>query len=532
LVYAIKLLFAVLLLSAVFAPFLRGAMRGLIGDKDYWRVWTIVVLSAVVSFLSLKPLFFMVGVVAVGLVAGSLFGGGTRARLAAYWLLFILFPPITLSAEGVAGINRIIDLNHHRVLALVLLVPAMFELMGNKQVRATRATRWTDLLVLAYPLMVVVTAIPMNSTTATARSLMELVLDLWLPYYVTSRAIRSAADLKFLAVRFSIGLAFLAAVGLMESVLRKNVYSELQFIVGVVWQLTHVLMRGSFIRVQSTFPQPIVMAFVMIVAFCLWSWLGRTSTATRRMRLAVSFGLLMGLVVTFSRGPLLGWASFMASMFVLRWVSPYKYLAGLAVLFCGAIGASISGADQWAFDALKTVFGSEGQDTASIDYRRKLLEAAIALIKQSPMLGVPNYAAYLQDLRQGEGIIDLVNTYVAVALANGVVGLVLFLAPHLLVIARLARRMNSYEERPRRAAGAFAPTMLAATVACLITIFTTSNFSAVPAMLLLLIAMPTAWLALDPQEQRRADAVEPVGDEAPQRGHPRLAAMPPGAPWK
>lgn len=530
-VYAIKLLFAVLLLSAVFAPFLRGAMRGLIGDKDYWRVWMIIVATAVVSFLSIKPVVFMFCVALVSMAAPGMLGGGPLGRLTAWWLLYILFPPIVLSAEGVAGINRIIELNAHRVASMVVLVPAAFGLLGNKQVRATRMTRWTDLFILAYPTMVIITAIPITTTTSTARSVVELILDLWLPYWVTTRAIRSADDLKHVAVRLVIGMAFLAAVGLMESVLRKNVYSELQFIVGVIWQLTHRLMRGPFLRVQSTFPQPIVMAFVMIMGYGLWSWIGRTGTATRRMRILVALGFFLAMFATFSRGPLLGWVVFVLSLVALRWVSPFKYLTGLGLLFAVAVGASVTGADQWAYDALKTVFGSSDADTSSIDYRRKLLETAVALIKQSPAWGVPNYAAYMQDLRQGEGIIDIVNTYVAVALANGLVGLVLFMSPHVLVLVRLLRRLDSYEERPRRAVGSFPATMVAATVAALITIFTTSSFSAVPAMLMLLISVPTAWLAFDPSEQRRADEVVPVGDETPVRGRPPLAAVPPGAPW-
>jgi hypothetical protein len=532
LVYAIKLLFAVLLLSAVFAPFLRGAMRGLIGDKDYWRVWMIIVATAVASFLSMRPPVFMVLVALIGLFSPRLLGGGTLGRLTAWWLLYVLFPPISVSAEGVPGINRIIELMAHRVLSLVVLVPAVFELLGNKQVRPNRMTRWTDLAFIAYPTMLILTAIPISSGTNVARSVVETTLDLLLPYWVTTRAIRSAADLKHLCVRLAIGLAFLAAVGLMESALRKNVYSELQFIVGVIWQATHRLMRGPFLRVQSTFPVPIVMAYVMTIGFCLWSWLGRTSTASRRMRLLVSLGFFLAMVATFSRGPLLGWASFVLTLFALRWISPYKYLFGLTVLFGVAVGASVTGTDEWAYEALKTVFGSSAADTSSIDYRRKLLETAVALIKQSPTWGVPNYMAYMQDLRQGEGLIDIVNTYVAVALANGLVGLTLFMSPHALVLVRLLRRLNSYEERPRRSTGSFPATMVGATVASLLTIFTTSDFSAVPRMLLFLVAVPTAWLAFDRAEQRRADEVVPVGDEVAPRGHPRFAPIPQEPGWQ
>jgi O-Antigen ligase len=522
LVYAIKLFLAVCLLIAVAAPLLRKPFTGLMSRKDYWRVWLVILGSACVSFLSLKPYVFVAGVAVGAIITSSFFGTDVRGRLASYWLLLLLFPPVALSTDGLAGFNRVLDLNHPRVLTLILLLPAAFSLAGNRQIRVPPAMRWTDLLVVSFPVLRLITAAPTSSLTVIVRMVVEIVLDLVLPYYVTTRGLRSASDLKFVGSRMALGFAFMAVVGLMESVLRKNVYTELEFIYGTRWTSTHVLWRGPFVRVDSTTPQPIIMAFVMLCAYGLWAWLRTTGEVLLRHGRLVALVLFIAFFATWSRGPLLGFAGFVMCLLALRWMAPMRFLTLLVVVVAAGGIATASGADTYIYEALKTMFGSSEADTSSIDYRRKLLEASIALIRQSPVWGVPNYTAYLQDLRQGEGIIDLVNTYVAVMLSAGLVGLTCFLSPHLLVLYRLLKRVPPVPQRSRLLGGSFPVAFASLTVAALFVIFTTSNFSLVTSMLLFIIAVPSAWLAMSPEQQKLADASEPVPGE-PQR---RPGALP------
>src|SRR6202163_4458647 len=49
-------------------------------------------------------------------------------------------------------------------------------------------------------------------------------------------------------------------------------------------------------------------------------------------------------------------------------------------------------------------------------------------MKMHPLLGDPLARTKMEDLRQGEGIIDLVNTYASVTLFYGSIGLMFFLA--------------------------------------------------------------------------------------------------------
>ncbi|MDP9123149.1 MAG: O-antigen ligase family protein [Pseudomonadota bacterium] len=496
---------------------------------EYWRIWFVILGAAAVSFLSMTPFIFVAGIALGAIVTSNLLGMDVKGRLASFWLLLLLFPPITFSLDGFAGINRLVDLSHQRVLVLMLLLPAALSLLGNREIKIPSSMRWMDVLVLSYPVMKLVTAIPTSPLTVTLRMSVETFLDLVLPYYVTTRGLRSASDLKFVMAPMALGFVYLALVGLLESTLRKNFYSELQFIYGVRWQLTHVLMRGPFLRIQATTPQPIVMAFLMLCAFGMWSWLRATGTVLASHGRLVALIIFAAFFATWSRGPLLGFVGFLLCLAALRRMMPMKFMVLVCLIVVAGGAATASGADSYVYTGLKALFGSAEADVSSIDYRRKLLEMSLALIEQSPIWGVPNYAMYMQDLRQGEGIIDLVNTYLAVTLSAGVVGLVFFLSPHLLVLYRLLKTIGPASERPRLLGGSFPIAFASLTIAALFVIFTMSDFSFVSSMLLFIIAVPTAWLAMSQEEQKKSDAYEAVTESQNGRRLPIPAYIDRGA---
>src|SRR5205085_12569495 len=69
--------------------------------------------------------------------------------------------------------------------------------------------------------------------------------------------------------------------------------------------------------------------------------------------------------------------------------------------------------------------GTAGQE--SVDQRQALAETSWLLIQQNPWFGNPFVLLDMQQLRTGDGIIDVVNAYAQVALFYGLVGLGLFL---------------------------------------------------------------------------------------------------------
>jgi O-antigen ligase len=67
-------------------------------------------------------------------------------------------------------------------------------------------------------------------------------------------------------------------------------------------------------------------------------------------------------------------------------------------------------------------------DSFNVRYRHLLAERSLDLIRENPVWGNSDAYVKLHDLRQGEGIIDFVNTYAEVAVFYGIVGLSLILS--------------------------------------------------------------------------------------------------------
>jgi O-antigen ligase len=148
--------------------------------------------------------------------------------------------------------------------------------------------------------------------------------------------------------------------------------------------------------------------------------------------------LLAGLVATLSRGPWLGttvtaigfWATANASRMRIG-----VALGGVAVL-----GMILN--QQLPF---LSVF--RNVDASTVQYRSELLSASMQVFGEQPWLGSDHYVDRLaaKGMLQGEGIVDIVNTYVGVALSSGAVGLALFVALLATVLLGLLRAKGQYE---------------------------------------------------------------------------------------
>ncbi len=90
----------------------------------------------------------------------------------------------------------------------------------------------------------------------------------------------------------------------------------------------------------------------------------------------------------------------------------------------------------------------------------------------------------------------------------------LFLLPYLVVLYAMIKQLQKLVVRPRRAIGSFPVAMIGLIVGSLATIFTTSTFSVMSPLLLLLVALPSAWLVMSTEQQRLTDARSEAGSAA------------------
>lgn len=514
-IYGLKLLLPVLLLGAFAAFALRAAFSSLLTPSEYRRAWTTILVGTVVSFLSIRLGVFVACLAVVGLWAQSAMGGGARAKLSVFLLLVIATPPLYFEIGGIAGVNYLIDLTGARVLAIVLLPGLALKLASDSTYRRQSWVTVVDVAVVLYQVWRIALLVPSTNTTSLLRATVESLLDILLPYYVFSRGIRTSADLRFILSHVALALGFAATLGVVEEFAHRTFYNSLQWVYGLQWQLTFELARGSHLRVQAMTPQPILLAFEMIVALGIWAYL--RGAEWRRPSAFFIFALLGAcLTFTWSRGPWLGAMALFICMLGLRKM-PRKVFGTLLVLFiAGGLLIKAIGADEVVMSLLGGLFGSGAADLDSIAYRKQLLDTALALLRQSPWLGVPNYAAQMQDLKQGEGIIDLVNSYVAIALNTGVIGLVIYMLPFVVTLRRMLGVPPAGDADASAEASntdRFARAFISLTIAALLTIFTTSTFATIPLILTLLLALPVAALTLSANAEVRANVerMDPFG---------------------
>jgi O-antigen ligase len=186
--------------------------------------------------------------------------------------------------------------------------------------------------------------------------------------------------------------------------------------------------------------------------------------------------LLAGLLSSLSRGPWLGFAVFAVVALAARPKSAGKVLAAVGPLIIGAAYLLPSSIVQ-RFVNLLPFIGSA--DKGSESYRSELFAHAMIVIERYPLFGSHSFLEEpeMQQMVQGQGIVDIVNSYLQVALDFGLVGLFLFLAFFLSLGAFLFVRTARPASHPSHInIGG----LLALLIAMLFTIATTSSIAIIP----------------------------------------------------
>jgi len=226
----------------------------------------------------------------------------------------------------------------------------------------------------------------------------------------------------------------------------------------------------------------------MLLLFGIGVWFALRPPEKSRAYVVVGLVMLGGLLATISRGPILALAILVVGLVCLRFMSAKRFLVLTGVFTVVAAVAWSFGLGDSLVEAINASSGADKQADFNVIYRQELLKTSVALIQQSPWFGVPNYLDQMTNLKQGDGIVDLVNTYLIVTLNVGVVGLALFMLPFLVVLQRLAATLPQEPGPLRRERLAWLPLTLAVMAA----VFTVSPVSIIRAILVWVVALGLA----------------------------------------
>ena len=438
------LIYVLLIATPVFL-FAKPIALRFTAEADYLRRRNVWFALTVAGFLSAS--FWVFALLAVPLLV---WGGRRDSNPAAFYLLLMQVIPNTPVQIPVVGINEIFALSLYRLLALFVLIPAALRLRSSSAPTGARLFTATDWMLLGFGALQAFLYVPpdlpnhvilQNSLTNVARQVVLFYVDIYLLYYVVSRSPSTQAVIDAMS-SFCLACAVLAALAIFESARHWLLYLGIQAAWGVpVWGSAY-LSRANVLRAQVTAGHAIYLGYLLAVAIGFWLYLS-SRVPGRMTRIAVTTLLVSGLVVTSSRGPWLGAVVIVLVFIALR---PRALARTMKVVTAAAVIAwalSFSTVGERVLDALPFV-GAPAELESAV-YRQRLALRAWQLFQEHPLLGDQLAVQKMEDLRQGEGIIDLVNTYVEVGLFYGIVGLALFVIPPLSAFfgaARESRRLR------------------------------------------------------------------------------------------
>jgi len=391
-------------------------------------------------------------------------------------LLFVV-PPAQLEIPGLGLVNYFFSLSWPRLLALVLLLPLFLQWV--RQPRSVSATlpRVADLLFFGYLFVQLLLLGRESSVTAAVRGAFYLFVDMVLPYFVFSRCVDTLAKLRDAVAALIVAGLLLAAIGVVETGRHWLLYAALIQSWGSADQLLY-LGRSGVLRAAGSAGHAIALGYVL--AICLLLYLPLHSRLRPGwQRHALLLLLAAGLFAPLSRGPWIGAVAGLL-LYLALGERPVRNLVRFAVAGLYVLAMlSVLPFGSFFLDLIP-FFGTV--ESGNLEYRQRLMQNATELMWSHPLLGSSDYEERLAGMGmvQGQGIVDIVNTYVQVTLHSGLAGLALFAGVlGLALFAALRARRVSLRAGQAEAA-VLGRSLVAAQLAVLVIIGSVSSILVIP----------------------------------------------------
>jgi len=254
------------------------------------------------------------------------------------------------------------------------------------------------------------------------------VFQFLIPYYVLSRGVRGSDMVNSVVKGLVLTGTFIAVFAFVEAILKWKIYTELggylgAFTAGSIHNLHEI--RYGLLRVAVSMTHPITLGFYLSFIFGLVVYLLRIEKASK-LGYLLFYGLFSGaMYLTVSRGAWVGFAILLFVLFVYKLRPKLRRILLLMSLVLSPLFAFVDMGENQS-----SASSSGGVDEfGTMEYRYNLALASLKVIPRQFFLGSRTYKSYpeMQELEQGQKIIDIVNGYLHVALDYGMIALAIFL---------------------------------------------------------------------------------------------------------
>lgn len=456
--------------AVVFAAARAPASALAIAPADFDRRRNLWLAMTLAAFLA-HDFWIYMALAAVLLIAAV---PRERNKLALFFFLVFAVPAVPDKVPGLGLIQHFVTVHHIRLLALLVLLPAFLHLRRQPDV-APFGRSLPDKLLAAYLVLYFLLQMAADTFTNTLRvGIFYAFTDTFLPYYVASRLPRDLGQFRDVLMSFAVAALVLGALGVFEAGKGWLLYAALDDALGAKWDAGTYVMRGAdVLRAQATAGHPIVLGYIIAVAMGFFLFLRRSIPGEAARRLGL-LALLAGLIGPLSRGPWMGAGAALVVFLAMSRITA----ARLAIL--GLLGAGLGTALLLSDNPAAYVPLGRSVDEGSVLYRQKLFEIGFAEVMKNPLFGgFDRHSPAMEELRTGEGIIDVVNTYLGVGLTSGLTGLAVFCAFFAAAAAGIAGAMRKLPD-PEGEVYVLGRALLATLAGILVTVFTVSSISVIP----------------------------------------------------
>lgn len=368
--------------------------------------------AAAALFLLLDPSLTLIVIACVTIALTPL----SPAHRVAFFLVAVpCLPYLTVAPVPFPGLNYLTELSQLKICVLALLLPGLFATKPKGTPARGGAIAGAALVLYAIYTAIFVTA--NGNLTGGLRFFIDQLILLVLPFFAIRSAVRSVDDLDIVLQGFVVASLLLASIALMSTLRQWDFY--LATVPITIMRIPDA--RSGFIRINAT-----------VSVHTLGMHLAAGLIVLQYLKHRIDFGflrlnvmrlmMLAGIYFTDSRGSM-GALCIAAGIYVIACLESRT----LRILATGAVVAGLVAVLAWLSVA---EFSNDGA-LGSISYRQQLLRVSLPYLKSHLLFGDFHFLQRkeFQVLVQGQGIIDITNLYLQIALPYGIIGLALLMMP-------------------------------------------------------------------------------------------------------
>jgi hypothetical protein len=495
--YAYLLLISLAVLCA--ARMLPGDIRRVIGPHQFFAA---VTLPAVGFFGFYYAVFglFTAGLILLApalTMRGMVLADRQALMLRANLFMFCLpLMPMLTYTVAISGLT-ILQFTFVNLLSIGFILSM---LLSGVRLRTPGLAFW-DLAFVAMLAMQIFMDARGHQLTYGLRACVIVPLNLGIPYFAISRACYRSEPPNRIMLACIVAGCILSAVAAFEAIRHWLLYYRMPAFIHADPEMIsgYAKERNGLLRARATWPESTGLSLFLGLQLTMLVAL-RRQVGSRIAFFGLVAMLLMGIVFTFARvGYIMVGVGLVACfLYERRWM----HLLGLAVL--GPVVVATVVALSHFSPQLAASIGTGGDAGGTVGYRSQLLSAGLALFRQHWLTGMDMDAIYsaLFFLRQGEGIIDLVNQPLTIFMRGGLFGGLIYYAILPCILVALFVRSPRLPAESRAAGGACFAGLLG-----LVASLTTTSYGRNEISYVVLLALAAGVLSRTPVRSRRRPAV-------------------------